>query len=697
MPPDSGQASHQQPKRRKVAESCILCRAKKTRCDGQRPFCTPCRTKGLACEYSDLTVPVSVNALSAIETRLRRLEEQATATPGSSAINYIAAPRSTGNGIQTSTPARSFGSWPRHDVSGHESGGQGVESTRVVPDYPMAQFIKDIAEIAHDQAAGHRQSHSYLWGNSDGWPVETDTSAMVVPKRAVADDLLHCYETYAYPIFPILHRPSFRRNYEQLWEPNRRGQFENLAAESIFYATLNIVFALGCLNHSQVEASLKLRTADTFYRRTRALLPLDAIDFPSLGAVHCLLITTQYLSYTKYSNRCYNTIAVAIRVAQTLGLHLDTEASASSQLNREMSRRTWHNCLTLERLFSSLFGRKAMIDASNNIPLPAKIDDEYLVDEGAGVQPEGVPSLMDAFIVAIKTYEITEGVRKVSYSANSPALRLTELTHVLQLNEKLDQIENELPLHLKYPKHHEHASQLTPRDAAFSLQSVIIMTRIKLVRLLLLRPSVLVAARLALTGPAPASAVPPPTRTEITLGKEASTLCVQAATSAIDLLHTNLRSAPASRLFSASAVFVTLSAATVVVAATLVPELNVSIERSEESTREAASGGAAGGICYKDVMTKALEILDEHRWQVDDASAARDQLKSFIETVDHARRQRDNVNFAISTSLSSEGAQQSQFGVDLPLVDFDFSDPLWDIDFGSLNNMFWNTTAPILT
>lgn len=71
-------------KRRKVAESCKVCRTKKTRCDGQRPSCSPCVSKGIACEYSDATVPVSTSILSDIEARLRKLERQATATPAQS-------------------------------------------------------------------------------------------------------------------------------------------------------------------------------------------------------------------------------------------------------------------------------------------------------------------------------------------------------------------------------------------------------------------------------------------------------------------------------------------------------------------------------------------------------------------------------------------------------------------------------------
>lgn len=73
-------------KRRKVAESCKVCRAKKTRCDGQRPVCSPCLTKAVACEYNDATLPVSVAVLTDIQARLQELEQhQAYASSARSA------------------------------------------------------------------------------------------------------------------------------------------------------------------------------------------------------------------------------------------------------------------------------------------------------------------------------------------------------------------------------------------------------------------------------------------------------------------------------------------------------------------------------------------------------------------------------------------------------------------------------------
>ncbi len=140
---------------------------------------------------------------------------------------------------------------------------------------------------------------------------------------------------------------------------------------------------------------------------------------------------------------------------------------------------------------------------------------------------------------------------------------------------------------------------------------------------MLLRPNVLVAARHSLLSSVPA---PIPSHTEITLQNEVSTLCIQAAVSVIEMLHANLRSA--SRIISSNAVFVTLSAATVIVAASLLPGLDVNLE------------GGSGP--YGDIIEKAFQVLHEHQWQIEGALRARYQLEKFIRTVKQAKEQRSD-------------------------------------------------------
>lgn len=220
-----------------------------------------------------------------------------------------------------------------------------------------------------------------------------------------------------------------------------------------------------------------------------------------------------------------------------------------------------------------------------------------------------------------------------------------------------------------------------------------------------------------------------------------SALCLQTAVAAIEMLHGNLCSA--SRNLSSNAAFVTLSAATVIVAASLVPELEVSLEQEEEEAeaeggegvgREGGgSGGGGGGRCfYGDVVARAILVLEEHRWQFEGAAAARGQLEKFLATIIRAKRMRmtageyvvfrgrqggctrpaapvyceylsfndhtdwhqvptDAVAGSRGQGVDLDVSQTSPDHLSSPpgsMGEFDFSDPLWSFQWGGPAPMF---------
>ena len=183
---------------------------------------------------------------------------------------------------------------------------------------------------------------------------DRDESAAVFPPRRTADEYMHCFWEFVHPIFPILHRTTFMAKYDALWlsdggalQPN---DADTELDETIFSSTLNLAFALGC-QFSQVVAPIrKSLLAEHFYQRHRKLFNFDILDSTSLPMVQMLLLTGVYLQSTKHASRCWNVVGLAIRAAQSLGLHLDQPVTKpDNQLNREMRRRIWWNCVILDR------------------------------------------------------------------------------------------------------------------------------------------------------------------------------------------------------------------------------------------------------------------------------------------------------------------------------------------------------------
>lgn len=169
----------------------------------------------------------------------------------------------------------------------------------------------------------------------------------ILPLRRNADDFLRCYFEFIHPLFPLLHKDSFISQYNRLWLPNDNPQS---GKDIVFMCNLNLVFALGCQFSSLAHSSQRASIANEFYKTSRRALLYDILGSTSVSVVQWLLLSGVYLQSTSYASHCWNTIGLAIRLAQSLGLHLENPGSRSeSQLKREMKRRIWHTCVVLDK------------------------------------------------------------------------------------------------------------------------------------------------------------------------------------------------------------------------------------------------------------------------------------------------------------------------------------------------------------
>jgi hypothetical protein len=177
--------------------------------------------------------------------------------------------------------------------------------------------------------------------------------AFALPTRSAADRYVKAFFEFVHPIFPILHRPSFYQRYYRIWtgETDDDGNNDHMAQESsIFLATTHMTFALGCLYCDTHAHEGKPSLASQFYQSSRKVFSFDAVDSISFDTIQLLLLQAVYLQSTAYANRCWNIVGMAIRGAQSIGLHVDSaEGARNDQLRREMRRRVWHACIIFDR------------------------------------------------------------------------------------------------------------------------------------------------------------------------------------------------------------------------------------------------------------------------------------------------------------------------------------------------------------
>ena len=170
----------------------------------------------------------------------------------------------------------------------------------------------------------------------------SDVGALVLPPRRTADHLVDLYFKYVHTLFPWLHEPSFRAQYEGLWITQPDAASDD---DPLFYCLLNLVLALGCQFSTLFESSI--HSGDTFFNRAKTLLGFSIFDVGTLKVVQALLLMGIYLQSTNRPNRCWNVMGMGIRVAQGLGLHI--EPSGGDLVERETRRRAWWGCVLMDR------------------------------------------------------------------------------------------------------------------------------------------------------------------------------------------------------------------------------------------------------------------------------------------------------------------------------------------------------------
>lgn len=236
-------------------------------------------------------------------------------------------------------------------------GSAGVDGLATVPCptsddcvYGDSSTIAFVRQVVHERQRSptRPQQHQPM----DTMPEKTE-GAEVYPLRHAADDYLHCYWEFIHPVFPVLHRPSFMRRFEALSSESRApnsGSKQNEFDHIVFTSTLNLVFALGCQFSDLVREPNRAQVAEEFYQRARKLFIYDILDSASITLVQMLLLTAVYLQSTSHANRCWNVVGLAIRAAQSIGLDSEPPTrTPRDQLTRELRRRLWHTCVTMDR------------------------------------------------------------------------------------------------------------------------------------------------------------------------------------------------------------------------------------------------------------------------------------------------------------------------------------------------------------
>jgi hypothetical protein len=173
----------------------------------------------------------------------------------------------------------------------------------------------------------------------------TEVPNYVLPPRRTADNLMDVYWDYVFPLYPFVDSAHMKDEYRKIWHGDTLQRDEHMVM-----CTFNVIFALASQLADFIPPEEREASADAYFSRAKGLFQFNLWDTGSAGLIQCLLLMAQYLQSTDSAHQCWIVTGLAIRNAQSLGLHLpQTITRLQSFREKQIARKIWHGCVLMDR------------------------------------------------------------------------------------------------------------------------------------------------------------------------------------------------------------------------------------------------------------------------------------------------------------------------------------------------------------
>lgn len=158
---------------------------------------------------------------------------------------------------------------------------------------------------------------------------------------------------------------------------------------------------------------------DEFFDKAMTIIE-HCLNRTSITSIQCLLLLTTYGLQHPQAVSIYRIVAQAMRVCIELSLHRTQNRKVSlTPLDREMRKRIFWSCYSLDRFASISLGRPCSIaDECITCELPLDIDDAGIQENSLVALPPGSISEMMFSLSIFKLRRITGRIIQVLYCSN---------------------------------------------------------------------------------------------------------------------------------------------------------------------------------------------------------------------------------------------------------------------------------------
>ncbi|KAG8163496.1 hypothetical protein KVR01_006793 [Diaporthe batatas] len=378
------------------ALSCVNCRQRKVKCSKTYP-CPHCLRGGLECIFPSRKKDrrPRTNRNHELLNRLAKLEaivgqvsqevdpEAASLASGHQPVVTVRAAVEAADEAIAQPVSKDEPSVSVKYVSGEfwANLSREVEGIKATLEQPSDDEDEDDAEHKAPSPESHQGSHS-SFGYSMSPPLVLGsapaTDGLSHPPTARMKTLCEIYFRSVDPLMKILHKPTTEKAFE-LYMVNPLRHPLSRATEALFFAMyFAAVTSLrpdSCLN--QLGEDRRVLAVQYKQAVERALARADYLNSTSLETLQAFMIYSTCLRNYAESRASWALLAMALRLAQAIGVHRDGDGSAFSPFEAEMRRRLWAQIIVLDVRAAQDRGTEAMIrQEETNTAAPSNVNDD---------------------------------------------------------------------------------------------------------------------------------------------------------------------------------------------------------------------------------------------------------------------------------------------------------------------------------
>ncbi|KAF8470584.1 fungal-specific transcription factor domain-containing protein [Kalaharituber pfeilii] len=500
----------QDPKRRRIARACDMCRKKKIKCDGKLPSCTHCANYNTECVFTLVekkrNPPKGAKYIEGLENRLGRMEsllklsgllpedpdgktdlgdlerrlteqQQCVRQAGGSISTPIG--RSSSESIRATTP----GSSSLHSSSGSPSKGKEEEEevenlsdmmcSLVTNNCGETRFIGSSSGFSIFSPKGIQwvnektgdtsfqdmimntaaQDHNKFFPAKNGifGPLFENKRRNPLPPKRPAQALIMDFFVNFNNLFPLFHRPTF----EYLFE---RNYSDNPPTDSGWYAAFNMVLAIACrlrISHpgpadNEIAPWVGVERSWLYFQNAAGVLTELLLRNSDLMTIQAILAMSLFMQGTANPQPSYFLLAAAVRLSNSIGMHRRGNWFGLNPVEVEQRRRVFWIMYLLDKELALRSGRPGAInDDDINVDLP----EEDPADGVGNIPLQGGKTKVNLFRLLAQFSQIEGKVYMQLYSAKASRQSDQELLNTIgDLDQELEKWKESVPLDIR-PEH----------------------------------------------------------------------------------------------------------------------------------------------------------------------------------------------------------------------------------------------------